>query len=400
MVLLSASCKKNTGESSDYNEVVFVEDSLQVPSEGGKFSVLYDVLVSVEGAGVSAVCGAEWINGLAVSDTAVHFIVSPFDGKEPRSASIVLRYVYGGTVLSDEVMVEQDGLGYDVRVEALDYNGLYQVSADTLYAEVYFSDDVFSSPGSTAVWLKIPMQDNEENSRGLSEGTYTVGQDGSLGTISDALYYTINSTADDFESLTVLEKGTLTVKSDNGVYLFEGSFTGEDGLVYNVTYRGNGGLMDLDAKSTLRSDMEADLSDHEKCRATFYGMMSRAYGWEIVVAADDGYCDMFEFTLYTEESTVETGIPDGVYVASTDRTAGTFYQGTWAGSLTTGSWYTHYARYGSCDAPVVDGTVSVKNNADGTVSLTFDCVDDARYPHRITGEWTGVPDYAEDILVL
>lgn len=398
-LVLPVSCtEKPDGGEEQENELILADTALTVPAEGGKFSMGFTLAFPVEGGAANAECGADWIDGLSVSDTAVSFVVSSYGERDPRSSEVLVRYMYGGTMLTAEFIVEQSGLGYDVRMDAVDYQGLYTISSseDTLYAELYFSDAVLSSPGSTTLWIKVPLENSEASSRGLAEGEYRLGADGSFGTLTDALYFTTNETSDDFASLTVLTEGSIKVTAaEDGGYRYEAYFTGEDSLVYYVGCNAYGGLEDLEAVSTLERDIAADLSDNEICDAIFYGKMSIAYGWDIYIAAPDGYSDIFEITLYSAETTMEKGIPDGKYICSTSREAGTFYTGTWTSTLTTGSWFTHYARYGSCETPIADGTITVTNNSDGTLTMEFDCVDDSRYPHKITGKWTGRPYYDE-----
>ena len=401
-LVLPVSCtEKPDGGEEQENELILADTALTLPAEGGKFSMGFTLAFPVEGGAANAECGADWIDGLSVSDTAVSFVVSAYGERDPRSSEVLVRYMYGGTMLTAEFVVEQSGLGYDVRMDAVDYQGLYTISSseDTLYAELYFSDAVLSSPGSTTLWIKVPLENSEASSRGLAEGEYSLGADGSFGTLTDALYFTTNETSDDFASLTVLTEGSIKVTAaEDGGYRYEAYFTGEDSLVYYVGCNAYGGLEDLEAVSTLERDIAADLSDHEICQATFYGKMSRAWGWSIYVAPPVGFGDIFDITLYSEETTVDKGIPDGEYVCSTSREAGTFYTGTRTSTFVTGSWFTHYVRYGYCDTPILGGTITVTNNSDGTLTLKFDFVDDSRYPHRITGEWTGRPEYWEDVI--
>ncbi len=184
-VLLLASCTKPSGgEEQDLNQLQFTDSLYLVPAEGGKFSMGYTVNTPVGEAGFSATCTADWVDGISVSDTAVHFVVTPWDGKEPRSAAVLLRYVYGSTMLVAEAVMEQSGLGYDVRLEAMEYDGLYTIGSDTLYTEVYFSDATLGMPGTTTLWLKVPMFNDEAGSRGLTEGEWHVGTDGAYGTLT------------------------------------------------------------------------------------------------------------------------------------------------------------------------------------------------------------------------
>lgn len=399
-VLLLASCTKPSGgEEQDLNQLQFTDSLYLVPAEGGKFSMGYTVNTPVGGAGLSATCTADWVDGISVSDTAVHFVVTPWDGKEARSTAVLLRYVYGSTMLAAEAVLEQSGLGYDVRLEAVEYDGLYTIGSDTLYTEVYFSDATLGMPGTTTLWLKVPMFNDEAGSRGLTEGEWHVGTDGAYGTITDALYFKTNEAGDDFETAVPLTEGSLTVTAAEEGWLYSGTFTGEDGLVYDISCASGGGLRDLTAASTLMTDMLLDLTDGETCQATWHGMMSRAHAWSVLVAEPDGYGDKFEITLYTAETDLSRGIPDGVYTPSDQRTAGTFFLGQATATLRTGAWYTHNYRTGACDGPIVGGTITVTNHPDGTVTLDFDCLDDAVWPHRITGVWTGKPKYEEDIVM-
>ncbi len=81
---------------------------------------------------------------------------------------------------------------------------------------------------------------------------------------------------------------------------------------------------------------------------------------------DLGYHNEFSFAKGGEQM----GQPTGSYYCSFTYENGEYYIGT-------------------TFAPISAGEISVEQNEDGIYTLTFDFVDDAKTPHKITGEWRG-----------
>jgi hypothetical protein len=61
-----------------------------------------------------------------------------------------------------------------------------------------------------------------------------------------------------------------------------------------------------------------------------------------------------------------------------------YMMGTWFFNSNDGQYYGDIA-------PILDGTIEIIENGDGTYTVNFNVIDDAETHNTITGTWTGVP---------
>ena len=156
-------------------------------------------------------------------------------------------------------------------------------------------------------------------------------------------------------------------------------------------YQGNTTIFDEQASvkvySTLDGDYEADLSDHKmiyECYGDEYDF--GYYNWMLVILPNDNEGDCFQFDFITQYKDKESGF-FGDYVASDYLAQNSFIPG-WTNNVELlCSWY--FTADQSEMAPFRSGTMSIKDNGDGTVTVDIDVKDDLR--NNITATWTGVP---------
>jgi hypothetical protein len=106
--------------------------------------------------------------------------------------------------------------------------------------------------------------------------------------------------------------------------------------------------------------------------------------WTFAVMPNDGEGDFVQFDVLAGANSTTDFF--GEYAINDTFEAYTSYPGyiDWDGYMV-GAWY--YTDDGVTMAPFVDGTMSVVDNGDGTVTVEFDVYDDC--DNNITGSWTG-----------
>ena len=223
----------------------------------------------------------------------------------------------------------------------------------------------------------------------IANGTYTFDKDDTLevGTFT-AEYsgYWVTNNAGRRDDIITFDSATLVV--ENGKIVLDAMVNGEP---HHVEYVGDTTLRDSQANvvvySTLDGDYEADLSNHYmvyECYGDYYDFGYT--NWMFVIMPNDGKGDCFQFDIITEYTKPEEGFC-GDYVASDFLAKNSFIPG-WTNQVELlCSWY--FTADQEEMAPFRDGTMSVKDNGDGTVTVNIDVKDDLR--HRITGTWTGKP---------
>ncbi|MBO5831450.1 MAG: hypothetical protein J6R01_07595, partial [Alistipes sp.] len=145
--------------------------------------------------------------------------------------------------------------------------------------------------------------------------------------------------------------------------------------------------------STLWEDYRCNFDDHTLYYAYYGDYYEVGYmNWTFAVMPNDGEGDFVQFdVLAGANSTTEFF---GEYAINDSFEAYTSYPGyiDWDGYMV-GAWY--YTEDGYTMAPFVDGTMSVVDNGDGTVTVEFDVYDDC--DNNITGSWTGAMLSADEL---
>ena len=253
----------------------------------------------------------------------------------------------------------------------------------------YYRFDLFSNIVNPEEGLAIPY------------GTYTIDNGSkepfTMGTQYSA-YYIMDSEGWDYAVSSAITSGTVTISEDGVVadLMIAGAhhvvtFSG-DIIITDASEGGEGGEEE-GPYSTLWEDYNCNLDDHTLYYAYYGDYYEVGYmNWTFAVMPNDGEGDFVQFdVLAGADSTTDFF---GEYAINDTYGAYTSYTGyiDWDGYMV-GAWY--YTEDGVTMAPFVDGTMSVADNGDGTVTVEFDVYDDC--DNNITGSWTGEIKSAEEL---
>ena len=277
--------------------------------------------------------------------------------------------------------------------------------ADNFY--FFLSDKGFDADGwelPNATYYRFDLFSdivNPEEGIAIPYGTYTIDNGSSepftIGAQYSA-YYIMDSEGWDYAVSSAITSGTVTISEDGVVadLMIAGAhhvvtFSG-DIIIIDSTGGGEGGEEE-GPYSTLWEDYRCNLDDHTLYYAYYGDYYEVGYmNWTFAVMPNDGEGDFVQFdVLAGANSTTEFF---GEYAINDSYEAYTSYPGyiDWDGYMV-GAWY--YTEDGFTMAPFVDGTMSVADNGDGTVTVEFDVYDDC--DNNITGSWTGEMKSAEEL---
>lgn len=178
----------------------------------------------------------------------------------------------------------------------------------------------------------------------------------------------------------------------------------EDGRTATIIYEGSLALTPYgeetggDGLSTLEGDLNLD--------GTGYAYMAEYYGDYYTDDSDNWYIHIFEdpyegngdYLLIDLLANPSQDDFCASYTALTDNTnyLNTFMPGTLdADGYTVGCWYLviENGELTGTYAPLVEGSIDISREADGTVTFTYDCVDDAG--NKVVGTINAYDLYAE-----
>ena len=254
----------------------------------------------------------------------------------------------------------------------------------------YYRFDLFSNIVNTEEGLAIPY------------GTYTIDNGSSepftIGAQYSA-YYIMDSEGWDYAVSSAITSGTVTISEDGVVadLMIAGAhhvvtFSG-DILVTDASSGGGEGGGGEGPYSTLWEDYRCNFDDHTLYYAYYSDYYEVGYmNWTFAVMPNDGEGDFVQFDVLAGADSTTNFF--GEYAINDSFEAYTSYTGyiDWDGYMV-GAWY--YTEDGYTMAPFVDGTMSVVDNGDGTVTVEFDVYDDC--DNNITGSWTGAMLSADEL---
>lgn len=366
-------------------------------ARGGNTAIIRYTLANPTDSGyIYAKTECDWISSIDTSSEGeVALGVATNMSGSTRSTTVTVGY----EKLSFDVLLTQSGEG-DVVIEHGVLHGYYygdQYSPGVGNYWLVLSDRGFDpTEGSNlanATYYRIDAYGVRSDDSGskitIPEGTYTFDSSDSraIGTFSTAEsgFYLTDSEAKRGD-ITPFEAGELIVEKNRIVL----SVT-IDGEKHQITYEGTPRLEDAQEEvniyTTLDGDVVADLSDHYmlyECYGDYYDF--GYYNWMFVIMPNSGSGDCFQFDIITAYKDKESGFY-GDYVCSEYLAKSSFIPGWTNNVQLLCSWY--FTADQEESAPFRGGEMSVKDNGDGTVTVTIDVVDDLN--HRITGTWTGTP---------
>lgn len=254
---------------------------------------------------------------------------------------------------------------------------------------IYYRFDLYSEIVNTEDGIAIPY------------GTYTIGGDSMAPlTIGEEYseYYVMDEAGWDYVASSAITSGTVTI-SEEGV--FADLMIG--GANHIITYTGSieitdassgGGGGDYEGPySTLWEDYRCNFDNHTLYYQYYGDYYDTGYmNWAFAVMPNDGEGDFVQFDVLAGANSTSDFF--GEYEINDTFDSYTSYTGSidWDGYMV-GAWY--YTDDGMTMAPFVDGTMSVEDNGDGTVTVEFDAYDD--YDNNITGSWTGTMLSADEM---
>ncbi len=256
-----------------------VVEGVEVSEVGGVCSFGYELLNPQEGGALSVEIpqGNEWLSEAVVDQSArkVSMRVEENLVKEERSETVTLKYAYGDRSVTATAIITQSASQYDYVVDCTEGVSIY-CESDALQQERLFkyrlvladSYVLFPEAGSSCYTLDL-IASKLTKDKLPKAGTYNMTNDAEIEdlTVTDlganVVFYGEDVT--DFSDCTRLALTDATVevkKNDDGVYTIQAQLTDSEGKQHLVRYSGELELDEITIHSTLRADLELDLSDY------------------------------------------------------------------------------------------------------------------------------------------
>ena len=405
------SCQKNgqdtptPGADPVFKNVSQTEANL--PEEGGTVTVTFEIENPVEGAQVEPVISVEWVTVASVDATSVSFTVAANESVEPRETSIFVAYA---NKASFDLAINQAGAVIRRTANALSsmyYGTEYSmVESDNFYTHI--SDkgfvDGYAQPDAWYYRLDLysAVQDyprDEPSALIIPNGTYNFDANNTTEPWTFAAGYSVyfTTTPDGQQGEQATIDGGVVVVSDNKL-VADLIVNGEP---HHIVYEGS--LQCEEARSplfysTLTDDYQADYSNHDLYLihyGDYYECGYDNYMVAIQPKVETGIGDYFSSEINSNGSGMGEGLA-GTYTINRNTYldgALQFLGGFNYSGYMMGTWFynTPDGQYYGDMAPIIDGTIEVVDNGDGTYTVNLDLVDDAESANSITGTWTGVP---------
>lgn len=378
-----------------------------LPEEGGTVTVTFEIENPVEGAQVEPVISVEWVTVASVDATSVSFTVAANESVEPRETSIFVAYA---DKASFNLAINQAGAVIRRTANALSsmyYGTEYSmVESDNFYTHI--SDkgfvDGYAQPDAWYYRLDLysAVQDyprDEPSALIIPNGTYNFDANNTTEpwtfSAGYSVYFTTTPDGQQGEQATI--DGGVVVVSDNKL-VADLIVNGEP---HHIVYEGS--LQCQEARqplfySTLTDDYQADYSNHDLYLihyGDFYECGYDNYMVAIQPKVETGIGDYFSSEINSNGSGMGEGLA-GTYTINRNYSldgALQFLGGFNYNGYMMGTWFynTPDGQYYGDMAPIIDGTIEVVDNGDGTYTVNLDLVDDADSANSITGTWTGTP---------
>jgi hypothetical protein len=402
------------GESVTF--AITSEKEISMPAEGGTFVITYTIDGDHTGV-VAEADNSEVVTALNSSQQGV-IIVSVSANSEFIEREATIRVSFDGE--SDYVVVKQEAANGSAEGYEVVYVDANQVTAsyygDRLINDMgrywlIFSKDGFTDEGlaKNAEFFRVdilgPMPVDEGNIT-IPDGTYLFEYEPSF-----TPYTMLNLGNTDYvytdesgEAWSVPFTEAQLIITGNTMKLVARTTDKE----FHLTYEGDYAVDYVEVPeyiSTLTDDYEIDLS-HCEGELSCYGdyWECGVCNWCIEFLDVDGmkYGTYLVLDFLTDEYVNGSSGITGTYRSSgftvEDPTKPAFAPYTYVpgmrisddGNLMMGSLLQVYSDgVGVVQAPIFDGTITLKENTNGTYTIVIDALDDAEKPNRITLNWTG-----------
>ena len=355
-----------------------------------------------EGVTLKAECDAEWISNIVVGEQSISFYVAK---NQSQQREAVLKVSYGTTTARATIKQEAfNGLYFTASILSGDF-----YHKDTLYwtAHNYYftlSDAVIDRenpvPDSTYFYFDL-YSETETEDGSIPSGTYILDPESQwlAGTLNGGKTYgfKINSIGTDYAEKYLFTEGVVII----GERSIEAEFTCEDGFKVYVSYEGDLALTphypEEKHLSTLYGDVELNYTN-VTLSASYYGdyYTADSDNWTVRLYEDPERQNglFIQLELLTDPNASDWQL---CYNALQDNSLSdpanyinTYIKGYLENNNIAGSWYA-VLKDGKINydmAPIMDGTIDISLNSDGSSKFIFDCVDDAG--NKITGTVTSV----------
>ena len=249
-------------------------------------------------------------------------------------------------------------------------------------------------PNGTYYELVLTLNKLDPNAEiAIPAGRYELDDtDSTTGYISSVTYKKLGESTSETVDRDIILSGSLIVNEDGSL---EGSFKMSfSGATHNVTFSGNVEILEntIPAEtpySTLTSDIECDLSNHDLIiwyEEDPYGVGYNVYSVNITTndSVGDNLC--FEILRGTDKDTNLSG----KYTLSNSKKEFTVIPGYIDGFTLMASWYYYASNAMNIPeiAPIVDGWIEIETQDNQFFTITFNVYDDLN--NNITGTWSDV----------
>ena len=284
--------------------------------------------------------------------------------------------------------------GEDVEFTATYFGGTYYNVGNHNYYIVLSDAEVDGSSavdGATYYYFDL-YSNNVNDDRSVPNGVYTFDASNAYasGTFTEEYGFGFKATTPERTWYLYAEGSKITV-SDNKIVA---ELVLADGTKHVVTYEGSLALSEAsEGGSSLTGDLELNETGWD-VTVVYYGQYysdeTDNYYVQLFEDADSGSGKWFVLDLMADYATCEDH--RGTFTATEEYPApNTFYTGLLDDGYLAGSWYAELedGEVAGVMAPLMEGTITVTLNADGSQTYVFDCKDDMG--NKITGTVTANP---------
>lgn len=361
-----------------------VQNNLEMPAEGGSFTITYSIVNPVDGGIISAEPAEGWIHDFNYDNEGEITLVADANTvDEERSQVINVIYTYGeGDSVQAEVNAVQDAIAYDYDFTFDIFTGIYygdifgindEHSYYTWVSDTEFASDGYPKPNGTYYLFDIfaPAPEDAENPLPPA-GTYTLGENGATAEMTFTPEYSLTIKTDvvgSYEYKKGFADGTLNISYEGGNMILEAVLTDLEGMTHHVKFNGPAKYTDENEREddTLNKDLIINASFASAMFSSHYGDAS-----EILLQFSDMTVNEGSFIPPGSHLTVDINVPytedgilgDGTYTVSPNGEAYTFYPGQYYGFYF--GTYVQYVKeaFNILIGIIDDGTITIKREGD------------------------------------
>ncbi len=410
-ILTFASCEMMKGDP-DLNITSGVQAAVKAEDSVAVFH--YEIVNGTEdGEIVVNIDGVDWITRYEVEEYEVSgrilLYLTENKSLENRSAIISVSYRYGGTSIDEVVNVIQQTRQYDydyvAELAVCNYWGLDSLETGLYAYDIYLGQGDLTMETQGEAYYALEFLTAEDSGNFLPKaGVYTVAYPGEEVDMSiSAIYSLFMNVGDaaedeDYDVLAYFAEGEVTVDYEGNEIIVAGYLTDRRNYNHRVYYKGEIKTRNRTVISTLTGDVNLDLTGYI-LQANYFGdaFENGTSVWTMSLGQEGlpSGTSVIQMQLSTEKSVnMETGFATQTFVYDVNNTtaAGTFFKG-YQTEMYSGSWL--YTSAGLVEgvlyvqdpaAPFRGGEVHFERNADGTLNIDVDVLDDAKYSIKASGK--------------